>query len=348
MSSSVGKCSVSPIGTHDGSSCVLGTTYGCTEGESKMWVVAPCHGHFTCDGYELYCHSSRVTEKPGRRHHCACFDFEERVQSTGAMRRGSLPPSLSIARLVEGSIHEARFVPKTTDEIMHATFTFWNILDRVMLESSHSNYQTGYVREMQVRRMVQLVTAPGVRTYCEVGMNGGHSASAMLLANPSLIVHSFDIMHWPYSPRVSQLLSTAFGSRFVPHPGNSRETIPQWSAKIAAEQGASSRAAPCDMLLVDGDHSLAGALADLRNFRPLAASGAPIIVDDIATAPGGAVQSLEKSGVLLVRETYGPYDAPSRFNSCMRTINRGAMCLPWGFTVAQYAPDKERAAAAGG
>jgi hypothetical protein len=58
-------------------------------------------------------------------------------------------------------------VANTTDEIIHSIFTFWNLLDRVMIGSSRSNYQTGYVREVQVRRMVQLVTSPLVRTYCE-------------------------------------------------------------------------------------------------------------------------------------------------------------------------------------
>jgi cephalosporin hydroxylase len=167
-------------------------------------------------------------------------------------------------------------------------------------------------------------------------MNGGHSASAMLLASPSLKVHSFDIMHWNYSWPVANLLSTAFGSRFELHPGNSRSTVPSWQADLMAAPGQDGRVAPCDMLLVDGDHSFAGAVADLRHLRPLAAHGAPVVVDDIATAPGAALKSLERSGVLLVRENFGPYDPPSAFNRCLRTYNRGVMCLPWGFSVVSY------------
>ena len=65
-------------------------------------------------------------------------------------------------------------------------------------------------------------------------------------------------------------------------------------------------------------------------------SGRAIYVDDIATSPGSALKSLESAGVMRVRENYGPYDPPSRFNRCLRTYNRGVMCLPWGFSVAEY------------
>ena len=188
-----------------------------------------------------------------------------------------------------------------------------------------------------MRRMVQLVTAPGVKTYCEIGMNGGHSASAMLLANPLLTVHSFDIMYWNYSWPVARLLSTTFGQRFVLHPGNSRYTVPEWTSETTG-RSAAARTQPCDMILVDGDHSFTGAATDLKNFRPLAAPGAPVVVDDTATAPGSALKSLARDGILFVRENFGPYDPPSRFNRCLRTYNRGAMCLPWGFSVAQFAP----------
>ena len=322
-------CAVTLVADAEGG-CVAGKNYGCYAGERKMWTIAPCKGLFSCEGFELQCRASRVTEKPGRTHNCSCFEHEERQHVGGPMVPTPVAADIAESRLVEGHIRKPRFVANTTEEVIHATFTFWNLLDRIMLQSSKSNYQTGYVREMQVRRMVQLVRAPNVRTYCEIGMNGGHSASAMLLANPSLKVHSFDIMYWNYSWPVANLLSTAFGSRFTLHPGNSRATVPQWSTELG------SGAPPCDMLLVDGDHSLTGAVADLQNFRPLSAKGAPVVVDDIATAPGAALNSLERSGLLHVRENYGPYDPPSRFNRCLRTFNRGQMCLPWGFSVAEY------------
>ena len=339
IASSSSTCSVAPIATDSSSAssaCKLDLNYGCYKGERRMWVVAPCKGLFLCDGFELLCKSSRASEKPGRRHDCRCYEYEARPRDGGQAAVGLIPPELTKQRLVEKHIRQPRFVPNGTDEVMHSIFTFWNVLDRIMLLSSRSNYQTGYVREVQVRRMVQLVSAPGVQTYCEVGMNGGHSASAMLLANPSLVVHSFDLMFWNYSAPVVHMLSTAFGERFISHPGNSRTTVPEWTAIATSATTTPPRRPPCDMILVDGDHSLQGATIDLQNFKPLAAPGAPVIVDDIATDPGGALRSLERSGTLLVREMYGPYDAPSRHNRCLRTVNRGQMCLPWGFSVAEY------------
>ena len=53
-------------------------------------------------------------------------------------------------------------------EALGAIFTWWNVLDGVMAAHSRIHWQTGYVRELQLRRMVQLVQAPGVSHYCEV------------------------------------------------------------------------------------------------------------------------------------------------------------------------------------
>lgn len=64
------SCTVAPKLGFDTSRCVLGENLGCFEGERKMWLVAPCHGTFVCDGFELQCKASRISEKPGRRHNC--------------------------------------------------------------------------------------------------------------------------------------------------------------------------------------------------------------------------------------------------------------------------------------
>ena len=74
-------------------------------------------------------------------------------------------------------------------------------------------WQTGYVRELQIRRMVELAQRlPTERPvhYCEIGMNGGHSAVSMLLAHPKLTAHVFDPLEYDYSAPVVKLLTDSF------------------------------------------------------------------------------------------------------------------------------------------
>lgn len=61
-----------------------------------------------------------------------------------------------------------RFVPRSTKEALTAIFAQWNMLDALMYIHTRNNFATGYLRELQVRRMVQLVRSPHVKTYCEV------------------------------------------------------------------------------------------------------------------------------------------------------------------------------------
>ena len=50
-----------------------------------------------------------------------------------------------------------------------------------------------------------------------------------------------------------------------------------------------------------------------------------------------AVRRLVRFGVIAPVETYGPFDAPSVYNPCMRSGARGvARCVPWGFAVLRY------------
>ena len=93
----------------------------------------------------------------------------------------------------------------------------WNILDATMASAPSGQsgvfWQTGYVRELQIRRMVELAQRlPTERPvhYCEIGMNGGHSAVSMLLAHPNLTAHVFDPLEYDYSAPVVKLLTDSF------------------------------------------------------------------------------------------------------------------------------------------
>jgi hypothetical protein len=240
--------------------------------------------------------------------------------------------------LKEKSRHKHRFVPRDQNETFSAIFTWWNILDRFMLvhEPRH-RFATGYMRELQLRRTYELLmqapTPPS--TYCEVGLNGGHSAVAILLMLPYVQVHAFDLMMWAYSRPVTELLKQHFAERFELHPGNSLQTVP-----LFATNRTMRRRDKCDLVFIDGNHQRAAVLKDLQHIHPVTSKGARVIVDDIGAAPGCDIRDAQDAGLIAVDEVYGPYDAPSRHNPC-----RSSVCINWGFCVMRFTSSAAAAAA---
>jgi len=350
----VTMCEVSLVEQHKSrlsqGRCILGKNFGCTDHvgsameatraeqlwlgarETAVWIGAGCRGRFRCNGMDVTCGFPGWRD-PSGRHNCTCSG--RKVDGESA----ELPPDLAATRLTDAKrMGSPRFVPATPTERLSAVYTFWNLLDAVMQdEAPDSDYATGYVREVQMRRMMALVQAarPGAPrvTYCEIGTNGGHSSAAMLLADPRVTVHAFDLLAWAYSQRVVELLKTVFGERFQMHNGSSFRTVPAWTEVQHAS---------CDVLLVDGDHSLKGAMKDLYHFEAAAANKAVLVVDDIQMDPGSALRRLASHGRVRVREVYGPYDAPSPLNPCMRGGFGKQNCMTWGFAVAQYTTVSER------
>eukprot|EP00966_Prymnesium_polylepis_P107152 2481446-Prymnesium_polylepis.1 len=267
---------------------------------------------------------------------------------------------LRARRLERAGFGMARFVP-AGDEVLGSIFTWWNVLDALMSVHSMVPWQTGYMRELQLRRMLELVRAPSVRHYCEVGMNGGHSAVAMLVANPHITAHVFDPLEYQYSQPVASLLRASFGERFRLTPGYSRKTLPSFVRSLA-RNGSS-----CDVLLVDGDHTEPGTRFDINTLGAAvhassalvvddtvpvclpssvtSQSGAPFAVDEADEAsycddvravaaqrknrrdprilgPGWAVRKLASAGRMHVTERYGPFAMGTEVNPCFRTTRR--------------------------
>lgn len=258
------------------------------------------------------------------------------------MRRTALPSEATdpfVPRLEQARLGQPRFTPRMHSEAMAAIYTWWNVLDAQMYEhDANYKYQTGYLREMQLRRMVELIRETGARRYCEIGMNGGHSVAAVLQASPNISATVFDMMAFNYSWPIAGLLHAQYGRRFKLHPGNSRSTVPRWLAAGAADGG--GRPHMCDLILIDGDHT-AGCKFDMIAMSNAAAPGARVVIDDIQMPPGTALSRLNASGLMRIEEWYGPYK-PLRGggeprNPCMR-IQRPPyeMCIYWGFAVASY------------
>lgn len=238
-----------------------------------------------------------------------------------------------------------RFAPTTWDEYLTAVLTLWNLLDsninraQVRNKGYTSRYGTpyGYMRPVQLYAYAQLVwNNPRVRTYCEVGVNGGHGTAAMLLANPELVAHSFDLAAYDYSAGAYDILSLYFGARFRVTRGDSTVTVPAFTAG----QNGSSAPVSCDVILIDGDHSGRGAFADLQNMRPLAGCNATLLIDDIVDPPGHALLRAQRAGMVEVvrRDVYDTRDEIR--NPCLRKRHSGDTrreCLRrWGWAMGRY------------
>ena len=100
----------------------------------------------------------------------------------------NLPANLTGVRAARGrdvTLGRATFLPSDEAETVVAILATWNMLDAMMYSKTRLTktlkngqtsinvggrhaWQTGYVREIQVRRMVQLARRAHVRNYCEV------------------------------------------------------------------------------------------------------------------------------------------------------------------------------------
>ena len=106
------------------------------------------------------------------------------------------------------------------------------------------------------------------------GFNAGHSSFNYLTARQDVRVHSFDIGSNVYARPMISYLQRKFPGRLNVTLGDSRTTLLQYLQ--------STRPLICDMILVDGGHSVEVALADIRNFALLASQPHNVmIVDDM-------------------------------------------------------------------
>ena len=168
------SCSVTVTASASKKPCILGTNYGC-DSHGAMWIAPGCRGQFFCEGYNVTCgyQGNTITGTPPRRY-CPCAPMHRHAlfDAPGAQPVFD-PPSELFAppRLLKKvNAGNPRFVPASFDEVITATFALWNLLDQIMYhEAPNYAYQGGYIRELQLRRMVQLARAlPAGSTYCEV------------------------------------------------------------------------------------------------------------------------------------------------------------------------------------
>lgn len=115
---------------------------------------------------------------------------------------------------------------------------------------------------------------PSIRTICEVGYNWGASSLVWLHSNPRARVFSFDLFDRAYTNATYAWLNQRYNGRLKMIAGDSSVTIPTFANKH-------NRHVSCDLVIVDGDHSYEGELANARNFRKVArCGGSHYIMDD--------------------------------------------------------------------
>ena len=106
----------------------------------------------------------------------------------------------------------------------------------------------------------RVASSPAIRHICEVGFNAGHSAVLWLSANPTATLETFDIFsNWTlgYMNANLAIVQQLFPGRVTAHIGDSLMTIPA---------SASTSAAQCDLVHVDGRHSYGNVVLDTLNF----------------------------------------------------------------------------------
>jgi predicted O-methyltransferase YrrM len=137
-----------------------------------------------------------------------------------------------------------------------------------------------------------LARMSNVRRICEIGFNGGHSASLWLWANPTAEVVMFDLWEHEASPLGEKFLlsdeARSLGivdaaSRLKIVKGNSLRSVTQFSAENPSTK--------CDLLSVDGGHSYEVALADIAHMHNLANPRFnTMLVDDTQCTAGQRVR----------------------------------------------------------
>lgn len=152
----------------------------------------------------------------------------------------------------------------------------------------------------KLRIMQELADDPRVERVCEIGFNMGHSAVNWLAANPRLSVVAFDVTRQLYTAAAINAINTLFPSRTVSLvTGDSSHSVPNF-ARLTNE------AVKCNVLFIDGGHTLEAAFSDIVNFRALAnTSYHRVFIDDVSET-NGVFQAMNEAvarKVLFVHHT---------------------------------------------
>jgi len=114
-----------------------------------------------------------------------------------------------------------------------------------------------------------------VKTVCETGFNGGHSALALMYGSRTSKLISFDFMDKTFHPAVQKSFVESFGKERIQSfvAGDSTQTLPAFIQ--------SNGAVKCNIISIDGGHTLEVAGKDIDNFYQMADCNHMLLMDDI-------------------------------------------------------------------
>ncbi|ELU04771.1 hypothetical protein CAPTEDRAFT_186058 [Capitella teleta] len=136
---------------------------------------------------------------------------------------------------------------------------------------------SGQIQEQQMV-YVKLAQLPFVRTICETGFNAGHSTLIWLASRNGTKVYSFDLGNHKYAKKMAEHLQSKYPGRLTVTWGDSTKSLPEFRK--------SHPEVKCDLLIVDGGHSVPIATADFVNLRKMANAGNLVVFDDYPTKRG--------------------------------------------------------------
>ncbi|ELT90606.1 hypothetical protein CAPTEDRAFT_191993 [Capitella teleta] len=138
----------------------------------------------------------------------------------------------------------------------------------------------GHSGQFQEQQMVyvKLAQLSFVQTICETGFNAGHSTLIWLASKNSTKVFSFDLGNHEYAKKMAEHLQSKYPGRLTVTWGDSTKTLPEFRKGHPEVK--------CDLLIVDGGHTVPVATADFENLREMANAGNIVVFDDYPTKEG--------------------------------------------------------------
>jgi predicted O-methyltransferase YrrM len=131
----------------------------------------------------------------------------------------------------------------------------------------------GFVTPLQAARIASLIACRCAWRVAEIGFNAGHSALAILGADPLVTLVSFDLGDHPYVDYCAKFVATQFPGRHQLILGDSAQTVPRYADEHADER--------FDLVIIDGGHTFRAAWADLLNCRRICQPSGVLIMDDL-------------------------------------------------------------------